>query len=114
VYKNQAEGVTPIGRMIDRSFLCSSDRERGPFTRRITLAILIASACFLAFPLGFSFERPHTTVWFGAVFDAIREMDRPFNQLPSLHIALRTILADMSIVKSATPAAPPWCRHGLS
>ena len=66
------------------------------------------------FPLRFSFERPHTTGWLGAVFDSFHEMDRPFNQLPSLHIALRTILADMSIVKSATPAAPQWCWHGLS
>ena len=79
---------------IGAPFLCSSDRERGTFARRITLAILIAGACFLAFPLRFSFERPHTTGWLGAVFDSFREMDRPFNQLPSLHIALRTILAD--------------------
>lgn len=74
-------------------FLCSTDDERRTFARRITTAILIAGACFLLFPLRFSFDRPQTTGWLGAVFDSFREMDRPFNEMPSLHIALRTILA---------------------
>lgn len=74
-------------------FLCGTDVERRTLARRITLAIVLAGLCFLLFPLRFSFERPQTTGWLGAVFDSFREMDQPFNQLPSLHIALRTILA---------------------
>ncbi|MES2920974.1 MAG: phosphatase PAP2/dual specificity phosphatase family protein [Verrucomicrobiota bacterium] len=74
-------------------FLCSSDDERHTFARRITTAILIAAVCFLLFPLKFSFERPQMSGWLGAVFDWFRTMDKPFNEMPSLHIALRTILA---------------------
>lgn len=57
------------------------------------MAILIAGACFLLFPLKFSFDRPQMSGWLGAVFDSFRKMDKPFNEMPSLHIALRTILA---------------------
>lgn len=74
-------------------FLCSSDDERRTFARRITTAILIAGVCFLLFPLKYSFERPQMSGWLGAVFDSFRKMDRPYNEMPSLHIALRTILA---------------------
>lgn len=73
-------------------FLCSSDDERRTFARRITTAILIAGVCFLLFPLKFSFERPQMAGWLGDVFDSFRKMDRPYNEMPSLHIALRTIL----------------------
>lgn len=76
-------------------FLCAGGDERQVFSKRIVTAILIAGACFLLFPLRFSFERPQADGWLGAVFDSFREMDRPFNQLPSLHIALMAILADV-------------------
>jgi protein-tyrosine phosphatase len=45
------------------------------------------------FPLRFAFERPSASGWLGAVFDWFRGMDRPYNLLPSLHIAFLTILA---------------------
>jgi hypothetical protein len=76
-------------------FLCAGGDERRLFSKRIVTAIAIAGACFLLFPLRFSFERPQADGWLGAVFDSFREMDRPFNQLPSLHIALMVILADV-------------------
>ena len=76
-------------------FLCSGDDERRVFSRRIVTAILVAGACFLLFPLQFSFDRPQASGWLGAVFDSFREMDKPFNQLPSLHIALMVILANV-------------------
>jgi hypothetical protein len=75
-------------------FLCRNDRELVTFSKRIAAAILIAGVCFLLFPLRFAFERPHADGWLGAVFDWFREMDQPYNLLPSLHIALRTILAE--------------------
>ena len=46
------------------------------------------------FPLRFAFERPPADGWLGALFDWFRTLDRPFNLLPSLHIALCTILAE--------------------
>ncbi|HKP92911.1 MAG TPA: phosphatase PAP2/dual specificity phosphatase family protein [Chthoniobacterales bacterium] len=76
-------------------FLCRTDRELAAFSKRIVAAILVAGICFLLFPLRFAFERPHADGWLGAFFDWFRGMDRPFNLLPSLHIALRTILAEL-------------------
>jgi membrane-associated phospholipid phosphatase/predicted protein tyrosine phosphatase len=76
-------------------FLCRTDRELATFSKRIAGAILIGGVCFLLFPLRFAFERPHAAGWLGALFDWFRGMDRPYNLLPSLHIALRTILADL-------------------
>src|SRR6266404_1805147 len=76
-------------------FLCRSDRERAAFSKRIAAAILIGGVCFLLFPLRFAFERPHAAGWLGTLFDWFRGMDQPYNLLPSLHIALRTILADL-------------------
>lgn len=90
-------------------FLCTSDDERRVFARRVTTAVLIAGVCFLLFPLRFSFERPQTPGWLGAVFDLFREMDKPFNQLPSLHIALRTILA--GVYARHSRGASKWLLH---
>jgi len=76
-------------------FLCRTNRELATFSKRIAAAILIGGVCFLLFPLRCAFERPHAAGWLGAVFDWFRGMDQPYNLLPSLHIALRTILADV-------------------
>lgn len=75
-------------------FLCRSNRELATFSKRIVAAILIAGLCFLLFPLRFAFECPHAAGWLGALFDWFRGIDQPYNLLPSLHIALRTILAE--------------------
>src|SRR4051812_48223258 len=74
-------------------FLCSDRRELSILSRRIVLAIFVAAFFFLVMPLKFSFPRPHVGGWLGAIFDQFRRMDLPYNQFPSLHIALRTILA---------------------
>jgi protein-tyrosine phosphatase len=76
-------------------FLCRDDRELATLSKRIAAAILVGGLCFLLFPLRFAFERPHASGWLGAFFDWFRGMDQPYNLLPSLHIALRTILANI-------------------
>lgn len=76
-------------------FFCLTKRELAVFSERIAAAILIGGICFLLFPLRFAFERPHAVGWLGALFDWFRGMDQPYNLLPSLHIALRTILAEL-------------------
>lgn len=60
--------------------------------RRLLTAQLVAVACFLLWPLHFSFERPDTHGLPGAMFDALTSFDKPYNQAPSLHIALLVIL----------------------
>jgi len=60
--------------------------------RRLLTAQLVAVACFLLWPLHFSVERPDTDGLPGAMFDALTSFDKPYNQAPSLHIALLVIL----------------------
>jgi len=74
-------------------FLCRTDRERQVLVQRIVFAILAAGAVFLLLPLRFAFERPSLDGWLGVVFNGFRELDKPFNQCPSLHITLCVLLA---------------------
>ena len=70
-------------------------RERSVVDRhalRLLTAQLIAVACFLLFPLGFAFQRPPVEGGLGALFGALEAFDQPFNQAPSLHIALLVII----------------------
>ena len=73
-------------------FVCTSRRELDVHAARLLLAQLISVACFILFPLRFTFERPPTQGAFGWMFDVLTGFDKPFNQAPSLHIALLVIL----------------------
>lgn len=61
---------------------------------RLLSAQVIAVTFFIAFPLRYSFGWPPAQGLAGMLFDALRAFDRPFNQAPSLHIALAVILWD--------------------
>lgn len=76
-------------------FLCRDREEMRVYTRRVTIAILTAGACFVCMPLRFAFERPPAGGWPGALLHAFASLDRPFNLFPSLHVALGVILADI-------------------
>jgi protein-tyrosine phosphatase/membrane-associated phospholipid phosphatase len=75
-------------------FLCCDRRELATFSRRIVLAILVAGTFFLAMPLKLAHPRPEVEGWLGALFGWFFAADLPYNLCPSLHIALRTILAE--------------------
>ncbi|MGE5385855.1 MAG: phosphatase PAP2/dual specificity phosphatase family protein [Betaproteobacteria bacterium] len=72
--------------------LCRNRREVDTHALRLLSVQLLAVACFILFPLRFSFERPATDGVFGWMFDVLMGFDKPFNQAPSLHIALLVIL----------------------
>ena len=76
-------------------FLCRDKRTLKMLALRISFCILVAGICFLLFPLKLVFERQAVQGWLGVIFDAFLAMDKPYNLLPSLHIALRTILAEV-------------------
>jgi membrane-associated phospholipid phosphatase len=76
-------------------FLCQSRNELRVLAQRITFAILVAGVCFLLIPLRFSAVRPQPGDWTGPIFRFLHTFDQPYNLLPSLHIAFRTILADL-------------------
>lgn len=61
---------------------------------RYLTAQIVAVSCFLAFPLAATFVRPETTGLPGFMFAVLGGFDKPFNQAPSLHIALLVIAWD--------------------
>lgn len=75
-------------------FVCSTVNEQRLFSRRIAFVILTTGICFLLFPLQLAVERPYVEGWLGTIFNSFREVDLPYNLCPSLHIGLRTILAE--------------------
>jgi len=72
--------------------LCRSALQVDRHALRLLTAQLLSVACFLAFPLRFSFPRPDADGLFGQLFDALAGFDLPYNQAPSLHISLLVIL----------------------
>jgi protein-tyrosine phosphatase/membrane-associated phospholipid phosphatase len=75
-------------------FLCQNRTELHIFSRRISFAILTAGACFLLMPLRMGWNPPPVDGWLGSLFGSFCAFDQ-HNLCPSLHIALRTILADL-------------------
>ena len=73
-------------------FVCCDRRELDTQALRLLTAQVVAIACFLAYPLHFSFQRPDTGGVFGWLFDVLLGFDKPFNQAPSLHIVLLIVL----------------------
>ncbi|MFJ4374731.1 serine/threonine protein phosphatase [Pseudomonas japonica] len=69
-----------------------SRREMDLHALRLLSAQLICVACFLLWPLRFTFERPELEGLFGWLFDVLMGFDKPYNQAPSLHIALLVII----------------------
>lgn len=78
------------------SFLLpATRREMDRHGLRLLSAQLICIACFLLWPLRFTFERPELSGFFGWMFDVLMGFDKPFNQAPSLHIALLVVIWTM-------------------
>jgi len=73
-------------------FTCADRRELDTHAKRLLTAQVVAVCCFLLFPLTFTFERPIGDGVFGWLFELLGLFDRPFNQAPSLHVALLVIL----------------------
>jgi predicted protein tyrosine phosphatase len=90
-------------------FLCRTRDEVHTHGKRLLTAQLIAVSCFLLFPLGFSFGQPAADGAAGFMFAALRGFDQPFNQAPSLHIALVVILWDL--YRRLIPRGWHWLLH---
>ena len=91
-------------------FVCATRAELDTHARRLVCAQVISVACFLLFPLRFTFERPPVDGAFGFMFDVLAGFDQPYNQAPSLHIALLVILW---VLYSRHVAGPwRWLLHG--
>ena len=75
-------------------FLARSKHAVDRHALRLVTATLIACTCFILWPLHFSFGQPAVDGAPAFLFNALRGFDQPFNQAPSLHIALAVILWD--------------------
>lgn len=73
-------------------FLCATRAELGAHVRRLLTVQMVAVTCFLLVPLRFSFVRPPLDGVPGWLFGVLTGFDKPFNQAPSLHIALLVVL----------------------
>ncbi|MDZ5604676.1 phosphatase PAP2/dual specificity phosphatase family protein [Pseudomonas sp. RP23018S] len=90
-----------------------------PLTRREmdrhALALLTAQCVcvmgFLLWPLRFTFDRPALDGGFGWMFDVLMGFDKPFNQAPSLHIALLVIIWTM-FARHVHAQPWRWLVHG--
>ncbi|AXE30885.1 serine/threonine protein phosphatase [Chromobacterium phragmitis] len=73
-------------------FLCASRRELNVHAMRLLAVTALSCLCFVLFPLRFGFDRPPLDGVFGQLFQLLMGFDKPFNQAPSLHIGLLTVL----------------------
>jgi protein-tyrosine phosphatase len=73
-------------------FVCATRAELLTHVKRLLTAQALSVTVFLLYPLRFSFERPPVDGAAGFMFDVLAGFDRPFNQMPSLHISLLVIL----------------------
>ncbi len=91
-------------------FVCTTRRELDTHAFRLLTAQVIAVTCFILFPLTFTFARPDVDGVSGLLFDSLGKFDKPFNQAPSLHIALLIILWDR--FARHVPVWARWVLHG--
>lgn len=73
-------------------FLGRDAGEQNRYVARLVAAQIIATTCFILFPLHFSWPKPPTNGLWGWLFDSLVAFDLPYNQAPSLHIALSIIV----------------------
>ena len=73
-------------------FLCRDACEQNRYVARLVSAQIIATICFMLFPLHFGWPKPPTDGLWGWLFDSLVAFDLPYNQAPSLHIALSIIV----------------------
>ncbi len=90
-------------------FLNESIADVDRLAKRYLTAQVIAVLCFIAFPLTFIFQKPPTSGASGFLFDLLGGFDKPFNQAPSLHIALLVIIWDHW--RPRLSGAVPWIWH---
>ncbi len=73
-------------------FFNASPKDVDRTAKRYLTCQLIAVFCFIVFPLRAIFDKPDTSGLTGFMFDALGSFDKPFNQAPSLHIALLVVI----------------------
>ncbi len=91
-------------------FLAATAADVAWLRRRLTAVIVGGALGFLLVPLRFAFPRPEIDGVFAPWFAALYGFDAPHNLFPSLHIALRTVLAVWYVRR--TTGGLRWALHG--
>ncbi|OAM33112.1 protein phosphatase [Eikenella sp. NML96-A-049] len=73
-------------------FLCRDAYAQNRYVARLVAVQIIATTCFMLFPLHFSWPKLPTDGLSGWLLDSLVAFDLPYNQAPSLHIALAVIV----------------------
>ena len=82
-------------------FVCRNDAsELKLLSVRLTVAQLVAAACYLMFPLECGFHRPTIEGPFATMFKLLDATDRPYNLAPSLHVTTAVILGAVFVAKT--------------
>jgi membrane-associated phospholipid phosphatase len=74
-------------------FVCRSHKELGTLAWQLSLIVILAAVTFLVYPLELAVARPVADGVFGKHYNAFIALDKPYNLCPSMHIALRAVLA---------------------
>jgi len=72
--------------------VCRTRAELDLHAKRLLAIQVFCIACFIVFPLRCAFIRPSVAGWEAPLFKTLYTFDQPFNQAPSLHVALALIL----------------------
>ena len=73
-------------------FIVKTPKQLSLLTRRLILATLFGCLIFYLFPARFTFERPEVAGWTRFGYEFLSLTDKPYNQLPSLHVAYAILL----------------------
>ncbi|MDR2208967.1 MAG: hypothetical protein LBE22_08365 [Azoarcus sp.] len=95
------------------AFLCCRNKSS---TNRLGLRLLSAQvicvACFFLWPFRFAYDRPPVEGVLGVLFDILTKYDLPYNQAPSLHIAVLFIIwqkfATFTTLRTVRGAIHAW------
>ena len=73
-------------------FMVRTARQLSVLSARLIVATLLACLVFYLIPARFSFIRPLTMDWTAFGYQFLNATDKPFNQLPSLHVTYALLL----------------------
>ncbi len=90
-------------------FLCRTGAELVAHARRLLTVQVVCVACFLVVPLQFSWAKPASPGAYGWLYAALGSFDKPYNQAPSLHVALTVVLAALYLGR-----VPRWLQFSFA
>ena len=73
-------------------FMVRTPKQLSALSARLIVGILLACLVFYLIPARFSFNRPLTMDWTAFGYQFLSVTDKPFNQLPSLHVTYALLL----------------------